>query len=402
MSIRVKVATTPVELNHVYQLRYQVYAEEYAYMQKNPQRIIMDMFDGMPDSYNIIAYDGETPVGTIRVVIDGALRLPADQMYDFNQYRTQLIEQAQSQGLSTPLLANSGMFAIDARWRNRRDLFRALFKLSCDIGEARGVTDIITTANIETLALYKRMGLKALGAQIRHEHISVSMVPMHCSMAQITKWAFGGPRKHSKLTELFALCYEYLLVSAGTPIFNAADENPDEAYLISSGAIGITMDTTTQLQDFDLATLTAGELFGESCLIDEQARKVNATAIVNTDLLVLRKVDFWNKVNQDQSYMKEVLKVMDQKLRDVGRRALIYAHASREERLQFFLEQLAKTAQPMLKKPHQRVVRMGGHAFSVISGIERNESQAFLEQQAQTGSIGLTENSIVFYSEALS
>ncbi|MDK1313729.1 N-acyl amino acid synthase FeeM domain-containing protein [Pseudoalteromonas ardens] len=400
MSIRVKVATTPVELNHVYQLRYRVYVEEYAYMQANPQQIIMDMFDGMPDSYNIIAYDGETPVGTIRVVIDGALRLPADQMYDFNQYRMQLIEQAQSQDLPLPLLANSGMFAIDARWRNRRDLFRALFKLSCDIGEVRGVTDIITTANIETLALYKRMGLKALGAQVRHEHISVSMVPMHCTMQQITQWAFGGPRAHSKLTELFSQCYEYLLVSAGTAIFNTEDENANEAYLISSGAISITMDTTTEQQDFDLATLTAGELFGESCLFDEQARTVNATAIVNTDLLVLKKKDFWHQVNQDQSYMKVVLQVMEQKLRDVGRRALIYAHASREERLAFFLEQLAKTAQPMLRKPHQRVVRMGGHAFSVISGIKRDESQAFLERQAQAGCIGLTENSIVFYSEA--
>ncbi|MDK2593483.1 N-acyl amino acid synthase FeeM domain-containing protein [Pseudoalteromonas obscura] len=400
MSIRVKVASTPVELNHVYQLRYQVYVEEYAYMQANPQRIIMDMFDGMPDSYNIIAYDGETPVGTIRVVIDGALQLPADQMYDFNQYRSQLILQNHEQNLPPPLLANSGMFAIDANWRNRRDLFRALFKLSCDIGEARGVTDIITTANIETLAIYKRMGLKALGAQVRHEHISVSMVPMHCTMQQITQWAFGGPRAHTKLTELFSESFEYLLVSAGTPIFNASEENAEEAYLISSGAISIAMDRADQQQHFDLATLTAGELFGESCLFDEQGRTVNAAAIVNTDLLVLKKQDFWQKVNKDPSYMKTILKVMEQKLRDVGRRALIYAHASQQERLEFFLEQLSKTAKPMLKKPHQRVVRMGGHAFSVISGVERDESQAFLEQQALTGSIGLTDKSIIFYSEA--
>jgi CRP-like cAMP-binding protein len=91
----------------------------------------------------------------------------------------------------------------------------------------------------------------------------------------------------AKLFELFC-AMEDVLVSAGTTIFRAGDES-GPFYLIESGLVEI------YRNDEKVATLTAGDSFGESALWSERIKlKRSATTIAKTDarLLTISKKAF--------------------------------------------------------------------------------------------------------------
>ena len=248
MSIRIKVATTAKELNDVYQLRYQVYVEEEGRFEGVESDIILDQFDALPNIVNVIAYEGDIPVGTMRTNLDSDILLPADETYDFSEYRNLANVEAKAQGLKNALFISSGMLAIAKKWRNRRDVFRAMFKLSCDVANSWGATHIIVTASIASHSIYRRLGFTELEKKVWYEPAGEDIVPMVSDMARIYQWAFGSLAGKSDLLERFAGCFQYLLFSVGMPIFLEGDEG-DEAYLISAGAVDISA------QDSDGGTL---------------------------------------------------------------------------------------------------------------------------------------------------
>ena len=142
MSIRIKVATTAQELMDVYHLRHQVYVEGEGYFKDLAGHgdTIIDPFDTIPYVANVIAYSGDTPVGTIRVNRDSEILLPSDEVFDFGPYRERINKERQQNNQPSCMVFSAGMLAIAKPWRNRRDVFRALFKMGCDVGYSWGAT----------------------------------------------------------------------------------------------------------------------------------------------------------------------------------------------------------------------------------------------------------------------
>ena len=150
MAIRIKVATTAKELNDVYRLRYQVYVETEGCFKDIKGNLIIDQFDAMPKVANIIAYEGHIPVGTIRVNLDSEILLPADEAYDFSGYRQSVANTSKNKEQPAPIFVNAGMLAIAEQWRNRRDVFRVLLKLACDVAHSWQGSHVIVTASIKS------------------------------------------------------------------------------------------------------------------------------------------------------------------------------------------------------------------------------------------------------------
>ncbi|MDQ8208415.1 cyclic nucleotide-binding domain-containing protein [Coraliomargarita sp. SDUM461003] len=396
MSIRIKVATTAKELSDVYRLRYQVYVVEEGLYGSVSGDIIIDRFDALPNTANIIAYEGATPVGTMRTNFDSEVLLPADESYDFSEYRERANEQAQAQGLDRALLGCSGMLAIAKKWRNRRDLFRALFKLSCDVGHSWGVSHIIVTARSEAQSMYRRMGFEALEDELWYEPAGAHIVPMVSELERIYQWAFGGMVGKSDLLERFSGCFQYLLFSAGDSIFCEGDQG-DEAYIVSAGAVDISRKEGDD--QLNLATLSTGSLFGELSLIDEQARSADATAAKNTELVVLNRKTFWDKAHDDPEYLRSLLSILSKRLRDVDDRAFAYAHGSTDYRLNFFLNKVKAHALPLNKSPQDSKAKISTTAFAYMASARLEEALAFLDQLQLEGKLKYTDTSITFYGE---
>jgi CRP/FNR family cyclic AMP-dependent transcriptional regulator len=395
MAIRVKVAQTPKELTDVYKLRYQVYVEGEGYFKDIPGNMISDHFDSVPGCANIIAYSGDTPVATMRANLDSEILLPSDEMYDFGEYRKRVAEQAKEND-GRVLLGSAGMLAIAQPWRNRRDVFRALFKMCCDVGHSWDVTHIISTVNVRTAAMYKRLRFEELDEKVWLPEIGEHIVPMGNIFEPIYEWAFGAFADKHDFLENFTGCFQYLLVSSGSEIF-LQDQPGDEAYLISKGTVNISRSDPDSPESLSLATLSRGDMFGELSLIDDQPRSATAKAVSNVELVVLNREAFWQKAHQDPQYLKGLLQILTSRLRDIDQRAFVYAHGSVDVRLTFFINKVLESAVASVKSPGNFVAKITIEEFAYMASAPQKEAASFLLALQLDNRLKLNKKEITFH-----
>jgi CRP/FNR family cyclic AMP-dependent transcriptional regulator len=398
MSIRIKVATTAKELKDVYRLRHAVYVGSEGRFADLKGDLIMDYFDAVPNVACVIAYEGDTPVGTMRVNQDTDVKLPADETYDFSPFRAKVAAQAQAEGLPTPLFVSAGMLAIAKPWRNRRDVFRALFKLGCDVAFSWKATHIIATVSIQSASIYRRLGFEAMEEKVWYEEAGEDIVPMASDLARVYQWAFGSLAKQRELLTRFSGCFEYLLASVDSPIFSEGDIG-QEAYLISKGTVNISQQDSATGESFSLATLGAGDMFGELSLIDAQTRSASANATRNTELIVLSREIFWQKAHQDTDYLQSLLRFLSQRIRAIDQQAFIYAHGSVDKRLNFFLNKVKNDALPSVKEPNKRVAKITVASFAYMASAGIDETNAFLTDLQSHNKLKISDKNITFYGE---
>jgi hypothetical protein len=105
---------------------------------------------------------------------------------------------------------------------------------------------------------------------------------------------------------------------AGEEIFKEGDPG-DEAYMISSGEVEISIDTDDG--PFVLATLGRGEIFGEITLVDDQPRMATATALANTSLSAVPQEAFKKRLSwlaEEDRLISRILEIFVTRLRQQG------------------------------------------------------------------------------------
>lgn len=397
MGIKVKVATTSKELNDVYRLRYQVYKKSLGHCVNAQNDLLLDQFDTIPESASIIAYNDDSPIGTIRVNADSAIKLPSDQLFDFSEYRAQILQLTQQLNQSLKIVSAS-MLAIEESHRNRRDVFQALFKMCCDIAFSWQATHIISTVSSKTISIYKRLKFKELSPPVWIPSLGDFIIPIVSEFTPIYEWAFGAFIDKSQLLKSFSGNFQCLLISAGHPIFHQGSVG-SEAYLISRGLVNISQSDHHTNKTLSLATLSRGSMFGELSLIDEGIRNANATALSNTELIVLDKNTFWLKANHDVRYLRGLLAILAKRLRDVDQRAFIYAHGDTATRLNFFINKVLEQAQPSSKHQNQWVARLTLEDFCYMASTSYQQTYAYLTELEKNHRIRLHTNKIIFFGD---
>lgn len=395
MAIRVKAAETALELADVYKLRHQVYVQGEGYFKDHSGDHIVDQFDTLPQVINVIAYKGETPIGTIRLNKDSEIGLPCDEIYDFSEYRKSEIAKAKAEGSPEPVFCSGGMLAIAENWRNRRDLFQALFRMTLDVGGQWGGTHVLLTVNVKSSSIYKRLGFKTISEDIWSNAIGEYVVAMVSPFKPVYDWAFGSFSDKKELLDSFAGCFQVYLADAGTDICVEGEEG-HEAFLISKGLVDITRTDGNISEKLHLATLGEGEMFGELALIDDQTRSATVTAKTNVELMVLSRSVFWDKLHQDPEYLKSLLKVLTLRIRDADQRAFVYAHEDTQTRLKFFLNKILETSIPSIKSPGQWLVRISVEEFAYMAKAPQEQAFDFLTSLEQEGKLILNSKSITF------
>jgi len=393
MAIRIKIAKTAKELDDVYRLRYKVYVEKEGSFKALAGKTehIIDHFDAMPKMANIIAYSDDIPVATIRINSDTEILLPPDELFDFSDYRNSIANTSEK-----ILIVSAGMLAIDTAWRNRRDVFQALFKMCADIAASWEATHILSTISIKSVSIYGRLGFTQHSDAIWIPDIGDSIVAMTNDFSTFYTWAFGqfSPDYH-ELIKNFSGHFEYLLTSADTTIFNAGEES-DAAYLIGRGEVKISYTDEKSKQSLNLTTLQTGALFGELSLIDGQLRSANAIAQKNTELIVLHRQDFLNEIYQDPAKITSVLKIFCSRIRELDKKVFIYAHGSTYERLDYFLNKIQQTAS-LSKDKRKQVAQITLEDFAFMASVTTEEAQDYLKNLEQQQKIAYQPNKITFY-----
>lgn len=395
MAIRIKTAETAKELSDIYKLRQQVYIEQEGYFTDHSIDHIIDKFDTLPDVINVIAYKNGIPVGTIRINKDSDIGLPCDEHYDFTDYRQRIISQTESEGLPEPIFCSAGMLAIAEDFRNRRDLLKALFRMTLNAGETWGCTHLLITANVKSASIYQRLGFETISEPFWSEEIGEHLVALASPFDQVSDWARGPFSDKEKLLSSFAGRFQVYLADAGTEIC-IEGRSGNEAFLITKGSVDITRTDSQLNKSLHLATLGEGQIFGELALIDNLTRSATVTAKTNIELITLSRDIFWSKLQQDPRYLKTLLKTLAYRVKDANQCASLYAHANHRDRLKFFFNKIMESSIPSAKSPGHWLVRITAEEFARMANTSVEESQDFLATLQHQGKISVNAKSITF------
>ncbi|MDH5545614.1 MAG: cyclic nucleotide-binding domain-containing protein [Gammaproteobacteria bacterium] len=399
MATILKVARSEKELDDVFWLRHEVYVVEDGKFGGSPlptQRIV-DRYDALPSTTNIIAYDSNEPVGTIRITRDSEVGLPPDSIFPFLELRQIKHKEWRLETGSDSIFASAGMLAIRSNWRRRRDVLQALLKMATGVCAGWGVTHVIATSNHETTKVYEHLGFAALAEKVWVEEYTNHIVPMFTKFSDVYQWAFGQLLDSNLDTfwlDNFAQHFERMLFAPGETLFSEGDLG-GEAYILDSGWVAIARKDDDG-RELTLATLARGALFGELSLIDDSSRSASAVANTHVEVIRIDKKVFQKIINFDSPLVEKLFAVFADRIRRTDDLAMVMAFAPQTGRVEYALNDLLKKSLPDTKVPGAKVVRIGPKDLAKSAGVREYEVRRVLEIKKFAGNLDYGEKLIRF------
>ncbi len=345
MAIRLKVAKTPEEIDDALWVRHEVFIVEDGKFggKPAPDARMMDRFDALPDVYNIIAYDGNEPIATIRLTKESEIGLPADEHFDFSEFRKSAESgSTRSNGNghdrdagsdADVVFGSAGMLAVRQPWRNRRDVIRTMYRIAAGVCRSTDVTHIVAVTNHRTAGMYQRLGFAPLAEKFWSAGIGDHIVPLAATSNDFCSWAFDD--LPDTPLGMFRNGFERLFVRSGETIFLEGDSGHD-AYIVGSGHVCITVkghDGT----ELTLARQNRGDLFGEFALIDAMPRSATAVATVDSELITLDRNVFHQEIINHPERILQLLEIFTRRIRRMDELMSTLVSAPQTKRLEFAL-----------------------------------------------------------------
>lgn len=401
MTIRLKVARTEKELEDLFAFRHKVYVTERGKLSAGYgcSQYIVDKFDAMPGVANVVAFEGEEVVASMRINRDSAIGLPSEDYFDFSATRASLEERHLSSGEDKPVLVSGSMLAIHKDWRNRRNVIFALFKMAAGVMYDWGATHVVGSISEETLSLYGRLGFKAIGDAVWNEEVNDHLVPILAPFERIFEWTYGDISEKIPPFWLDNFCgeYERLLLSPGDVLFHQGDQ-ADRAYAIDEGWVSISR-ADADGNEMVLANLSRGALFGELAILDQGPRSATATAVSNVGLIVLERERMMDIIREQPEKVGELLLHFTRQVREMDDLALVQAFAPQSQRIGHTLKRLWHSASFEGRDPAVRVAKIGPQQIARSAQLEEEEVLRILEIEKQKGVLEYTRKSIRFFKE---
>ena len=111
----------------------------------------------------------------------------------------------------------------------------------------------------------------------------------------------------------------------GDVIIKEGDKG-SEMYIIKSGAVSITKETGKG--ETKLATLSAGDFFGEMALFERTRRSATVRAIGETRVIVLHAGNFLYRIRQDPTFVFEIMAKMSRRIRGLNEELILLLERS--------------------------------------------------------------------------
>ncbi|WP_078120472.1 GNAT family N-acetyltransferase [Thiosocius teredinicola] len=397
MGIRLKQAETAKELDDVFWVRRQVFTfEEGKFGGRRKDDIYLsDRFDSHPNCANLIAYEYDEPIATIRVNLESDVGLPPEALFDFSEEKARIREQWATRSKTEPKITSAGMLAVRKDWRRRRDVIRALLKLASTVGKSMGGTHVFVTANHENVTMYKRVGFTPVNDKVWVEDIGNYIIPMVSTLSRIHARTVGNALENIALLKCFSNQFQRMVFRAGEKIFSEF-EDASECYVVDVGRVKITTTNAVDGRELVFAVLGPGEIFGEMALIDAKTRSADATAETDTEVIVLRREDFMQGLAEHPERLDIVLKFISDRLRRTDEFAKLLAYGSPKQRLDFALKGFLESAKLTHKADGTSILRAGPGELAAAAGTDERDVLDFLDVLRSQGYCEYTSKQIHF------
>lgn len=404
MAIRFKVARTAKELDDVFKLRYEIFVDEKRKFAPETKEIeetcrIVDRFDCIPDVANIIAYENDAAVACLRVNKDSEIGLPAEMHFKFSHSRAQLKQQSRFNNAQEIVMVSGGMLAIKKKWRNRRNVIYALFKIAFGIMHCWGATHVIASISKDSLSLYGRIGFSPVAEAEWKESVGDFLVPMLAPFDKVFQWAFGNVDAKIKPFWSNNYCgrFERLLLSMGEVLFYQ-DDLAEHAYAIDDGWISISR-TDQKGNEMVLSNLSKGALFGELAIFDNEPRSATATAITNVELVVIHRDNLLAMVKENPEQMGQILHHLSNRIREIDESVMVRAFAPQTARIYFALKKLWASTAPNKKNSKVKTVKVGVTQIARSAHVQEDEVLRILKKEKAKGNLEYGKSMVRFFKQ---
>jgi len=291
MPIKIVVAKTPKEIDEVFKIRHKVFVEEENLLSPTKDKRLVDKFDALPTTKNLIVLVDDRVVGSFRMTLDSEVGLPADEYYDF---RTHLPEDG--------YLMHGGMFCVTREYRSPR-VTTDLLLMASYFGKSNGVTHVVAPINPQIARLLQRVGFKSVGDEFKEPSTGAMMLPLTLDVAKLSDFFLKFVKKNQ--LQDFLGDYERYFYAKGEEVIRAGEDG-EYAYLIIEGEAVVKLPKSHEV----IATLKEGEVFGELALLTDEVRSADIVASKDLQVMTLSKPVFLKYFYNNPQQVQKLFKLM--------------------------------------------------------------------------------------------
>lgn len=345
MAVRIRQATSPTDLDELFQVRHRVFVEEQRYFPPVSDGRLVDRFDAFPTTANIVASAHGRIVGGVRIVEPSPVGVPADELFDFRPYLP-----------ATRVRIGSGsLLVVEAEYRRLPRVTFAMLGMMYYWALVKGLTHITGVAAPEAEALFIGSGYEPVQPRFFHEPTKLWMLPVVLEIGKLNDRFATFVDRHD--IRHFLTGFERQFHAAGETIITAGEQG-SAAYVIVEGRVGVSIGPGAVTTPFNVDDLPPssrvdgpgtirppssrngddaplsigrrrspspiavremgpGEVFGELSLITAKPRSANVVALTDVDLMVLEREAFHKQITENPQVALNLLAMLGQRLMTV-------------------------------------------------------------------------------------
>lgn len=273
MATTISIAKTPEIIDKVFKLRHTVFCKEEGLLGENPSERLMDRFDAFPTTSNLVVERGGDIVGSLRLSIDSAVGLPADEYYDFRPHVPE-----------GSLIMHCGMFCVSNAHRSPK-ITTGLMLMATYFGLSNDVTHVVAPINPAIARLLKRVGYQQVGDEFTESHTKARMIPLLLDVKNLSDFFINFVREN-KLQDYIGE-YERVFFDEGEYVIRGGEKG-EHAFIIIEGSVVVKLPGKEVVID----ELTKGDVFGELALLFEEPRRADIIATTDLQVMALSKTSF--------------------------------------------------------------------------------------------------------------
>lgn len=352
MPLRLKIAQSTAAKAAVYRFRHHVFVEEERRFEHTGNHII-DQYDSFAETINVLAFDGQQPIGSIRVIMENDVGFPADDFYDFTTFRNTL------QGACACI----GWLCCTRKFRRHPGLVVGLIKMCFREMRKKGARHVLATLHPPVLPMLERIvGAHAIGPEFYSEELQVAMIPVHVDLHKLPP---GGRETFDDPSDMIlADSNERRIYRKGEVVIRKGEPG-EEAFLMMRGSVRVVDEDLTGALPTESPMFGPGQIFGELSLLDGGPR--TSTLVANSaeaDVMVWKRAELLQQLRSNQEKALRILELLGTRLRHQieGRRD--NPPVSLAARI--LVDSSHRGALPVDMQWLSRQCGIGGHAFQDI------------------------------------
>jgi len=342
MAVRIRLATTPTDLDQIFQVRHRVFVQEKRYFPPTSDGRIVDRFDAFPTTANIVAYANGRVVGGVRIVEPSPVGAPADAYFDFRPYLPE----------KDVRVGSGSMLVVEEEYRHIPRVTFAMLGMMYYWALRKGLTHITGVAAPEAEKLFLGSGYVPVHPRFLHKETQLPSLPVVLEISKLNDRFAAFVDRHD--IRHFLKSFEREFHQAGETIITAGDPG-SAAYVIIEGRVGVSVGPGPAIQAFTrddgppssrgfqssrngppssrgaddpprsrrslvpiaVREMGPGEVFGELSLITANPRSANVVALTDVDLMVLERDAFHQQVAENPQVALNLLSVLGKRLTTV-------------------------------------------------------------------------------------